>query len=151
MNPPVIREYKALKRDKREKIFERDGGACRTCGDNQYILEVHHISAYVEGGSERASNLVTLCRKCHKKFEGFDGLLRKVLSGKMTLEKFLEERKNLTRAYHNSAYRNGKKPKPVNIPCTADEHARITSTTSGAQRLAVLLRLCDDIDAVMKG
>lgn len=44
----------------------------------------------------------------------------------------------------------GVKSRPVNIPCTAEEHARITSTTSGAQRLAVLLKLCDDIDAVIK-
>ena len=51
------------------------------------------------------------------------------------------------------AHRPRKYPRGVNvvnvkIPLSADQHTRILETTSPEQRAAVLLNLCDEIDAV---
>lgn len=51
-------------------IREQDEYTCRNCarqggphGDVQ--LEVHHVVPLSKGGSNRASNLITLCEDCH--------------------------------------------------------------------------------------
>jgi len=44
----------------------RDGFKCRVCGaeDN---LQVHHIVPGSDGGTDRLSNVMTLCKSCHQK------------------------------------------------------------------------------------
>jgi len=66
----------------REKVVERDGYECQICGCNNerhqkeydHSLEVHHIQpARTFDDQEEAhdlSNLMTLCRVCHMKWEG---------------------------------------------------------------------------------
>lgn len=62
--------------ENREKVIERDCGKCIICGDSN--IEVHHIKArvqYRENGeilpeANKVENLVTLCRKHHKMYEG---------------------------------------------------------------------------------
>jgi hypothetical protein len=53
----------------RERVFERDGHACRNCGidldTGRSSLEAHFVVAPVHGGVVSADNLVTLCRDCH--------------------------------------------------------------------------------------
>lgn len=49
---------------KRERIIFRDGGQCKACGGRD-DLEVHHLT-YAHFGKERDSELLTLCKKCHK-------------------------------------------------------------------------------------
>lgn len=47
-------------------ILKRDGGKCFVCnGTNN--LEIHHIIFKKEGGLDDFYNLVTICRKCHRK------------------------------------------------------------------------------------
>jgi len=53
----------------RREILERDGYECQNC-TNQSNLCVHHIVPISEGGSESKSNLVTLCRRCHRAAHG---------------------------------------------------------------------------------
>jgi len=45
----------------------RDRNQCMNCGknDEQTKLDVHHIVPRGQGGSDRISNLVLLCRQCH--------------------------------------------------------------------------------------
>jgi len=47
-----------------EQIRERDGNQCAKCGSTR-DLDVHHRLLRSGGTDERASNRVTLCRKCH--------------------------------------------------------------------------------------
>lgn len=66
----------------KKKVRERDGNECRLCGENtksEYNLrpDIHHIthSKYwdVEEEHEKmnhSSNLISLCKKCHKRTEG---------------------------------------------------------------------------------
>lgn len=39
----------------------------------------------------------------------------------------------------------------IKVPLSEDQHTRIIMTTEPAQRAAVLLKLCDDIDAARAG
>lgn len=62
------------------RILYRDNFTCQDCGEflafqNEHGmrvpidvgLEVHHIIPVSEGGGDEPSNLVTLCKSCHKK------------------------------------------------------------------------------------
>ena len=52
----------------RKAVFYRDGYACQACGkttDEGAILRVHHIGFRVGDHSNRMSNLLTVCTKCH--------------------------------------------------------------------------------------
>lgn len=48
----------------RAAVLERDKRCCRKCGRREY-LDVHHIAARADGGSDDPENLITLCRVCH--------------------------------------------------------------------------------------
>lgn len=66
---------------KKNKILERDNYTCQICGDNQGIMQVHHITyRHCNGKAYNAwdSELITLCKDCHKHDDGdhknfFDG------------------------------------------------------------------------------
>ena len=52
---------------KRLEVMERDEFKCRTCGDHESTLNVHHCY-YSDGKSPweyESSSLVTLCEECH--------------------------------------------------------------------------------------
>ncbi len=48
----------------RRRVLKRDGGRCRCCSSRQRLM-VHHIRYRSKGGATRASNLITLCVRCH--------------------------------------------------------------------------------------
>lgn len=50
----------------REEVLIRDGYQCGNCGSPNN-LHVHHIVPLSKGGSNRLTNLRTLCEQCHKK------------------------------------------------------------------------------------
>jgi 5-methylcytosine-specific restriction endonuclease McrA len=49
----------------RKEILERDGWRCQKCGCSRN-LDVHHIRRRSALGDEAETNLITLCRECHK-------------------------------------------------------------------------------------
>ena len=49
----------------REYIFHRDKHTCQLCGKKDIPLQVHHIGYWKKDRSNRPSNLVSLCVKCH--------------------------------------------------------------------------------------
>lgn len=53
----------------RQIVLERDGYRCVNCGDGiqDSILQAHHIVPLSKGGSNKISNLATLCKDCHGK------------------------------------------------------------------------------------
>jgi hypothetical protein len=55
-----------IKPSVRRKIFERDNNQCRWCGTSEN-LTIDHIQPVSEGGTNRQSNLQTLCRSCNLK------------------------------------------------------------------------------------
>ncbi len=51
----------------RRRVLARDGHRCQAPGcTNTRFLEVHHITPRSQGGSNDASNLITLCSACHR-------------------------------------------------------------------------------------
>lgn len=61
---------------RRRGVYQRDSYKCKHCGKEggphgSAELHAHHIVPKSEGGSHDASNLVTLCRDCHKKTESY--------------------------------------------------------------------------------
>jgi hypothetical protein len=58
-------------RSKVEKVKERDNYRCQNCGQgrggaNNIQIHAHHIVPLKNGGSNKMSNLRTLCEDCHK-------------------------------------------------------------------------------------
>lgn len=52
----------------REAVFLRDNYTCKCCGrtiKDGAILHVHHVKYRSNGGTNRMSNLITVCEKCH--------------------------------------------------------------------------------------
>jgi 5-methylcytosine-specific restriction endonuclease McrA len=51
----------------RREVLARDGHRCRTAGcGGAHFLDVHHIKARADGGSNDPDNLITLCAACHR-------------------------------------------------------------------------------------
>ncbi len=48
----------------RKDILSRDGRQCVNCSA-QTNLEVHHVVPLHQGGTNRPTNLVTVCQSCH--------------------------------------------------------------------------------------
>lgn len=46
-------------------VFERDNYTCQVCGKKGKVLQTHHIVYKSLGGTNRASNLITICTDCH--------------------------------------------------------------------------------------
>ena len=51
--------------DVRYYVFDRDNYTCQVCKKKNKILQTHHIIYRSKGGSNRASNLITVCTDCH--------------------------------------------------------------------------------------
>jgi len=51
----------------RDAVLERDDYRCQGCGRNDVLFNVHHIQPLHSGGSNKMSNLITLCESCHKR------------------------------------------------------------------------------------
>jgi 5-methylcytosine-specific restriction endonuclease McrA len=51
----------------RRLVLKRDDYKCRICAASNTILDAHHIIPVVNHGPNWPTNLITLCRKCHKK------------------------------------------------------------------------------------
>lgn len=49
----------------REQVLERDNWSCRNCGEGSNLV-VHHIVPINSQGTNQVTNLVTLCRQCHR-------------------------------------------------------------------------------------
>lgn len=72
----------------RNHIFRRDNYTCQNCGKFHVIvndngiplpttdgqLDLHHKIPVSRGGTDEPSNLVTLCRKCHKQWHKENGV-----------------------------------------------------------------------------
>lgn len=73
-NPPASSRYASLLTDPRWRhlrlrILNRDGFACRACGEGDLQLHVHH-TGYIRGRAPwqyPAAMLVTLCAPCHNR------------------------------------------------------------------------------------
>lgn len=66
-------------KEQRKKCYKRDDYTCQKCNrkcvgrrdlnenNSDLLIQCHHVTPYSEGGSNKLSNLITLCVKCHTK------------------------------------------------------------------------------------
>jgi len=83
----------------RSEVLKRDNYTCQACGARGIIsddLEVHHIVPVSKGGEcLDPENLITLCKKCHRKtFRIGYGIFR----GQLSLKDFMVIRHEMTGA-----------------------------------------------------
>jgi N6-L-threonylcarbamoyladenine synthase len=76
--------------NERQYVLHRDNHTCQHCRgkSKDQILEVHHVESRQVGGN-RAENLITLCRTCHKKVSKGKFLLKVTLSNGFKGETFM--------------------------------------------------------------
>jgi hypothetical protein len=60
---------------RRKSVYQRDNYICQNCGrkggsSGDAELHAHHIVPKSKGGTHKPSNLVTVCKKCHKAIHG---------------------------------------------------------------------------------
>ena len=60
-------------KDTRKKVFERDNYTCQECGTRGGILHPHHLmpKAIFPELTFALSNIITLCRDCHKRTDTY--------------------------------------------------------------------------------
>lgn len=61
----------------REEVLIRDKYVCQKCGIDNVPFEVHHIINYLLTKDNSLDNLVTLCKRCHRKIEAMEMKLLK--------------------------------------------------------------------------
>jgi 5-methylcytosine-specific restriction endonuclease McrA len=64
--PQKAEGRKTLSVRKRFLVFKRDRYKCRMCGRSGLELEVDHVVAVAQGGTDRLDNLQTLCFDCNR-------------------------------------------------------------------------------------
>lgn len=68
----------------RSEVLKRDGRSCQmpNCGSKSR-LHVHHIQPWSKASSLRfeASNLITLCKKCHESITGKEHIYQSLFMG----------------------------------------------------------------------
>ena len=57
----------AISPEVKKRVYERDGGCCVLCG-RPGNPEAHYISR-AHGGLGVEQNVLTLCRKCHRRYD----------------------------------------------------------------------------------
>ena len=62
---PRIRNAPELYARLRSEVLSRDGWHCQKCGCSRN-LDVHHITRRSALGDDAETNLITLCRICHR-------------------------------------------------------------------------------------
>jgi len=60
--------YNNLSYKIKNQVKARDDYHCTNCGSENNLV-VHHVVAQRLGGSNELNNLVTVCKKCHRKIE----------------------------------------------------------------------------------
>jgi hypothetical protein len=63
---PVPAQRGAIPADVKQLVWNRDGGACRTCGSN-VELQFDHIIPVSVGGGSTEDNLQVLCGPCNRR------------------------------------------------------------------------------------
>ena len=116
----------------------RDGYQCAQCEKKNIRLDAHHIVWKEHGGKDTISNLLTLCRSCHRKVhkgklsldvEGVSGfedrIAQRTMQGKTYLYEKLSQIANFSKVfgYQTSEYR-----KALDLPKRHDVDALCVAT-----------------------
>lgn len=76
LNCNLAKHERDVSQSTKDYVKRRDGSKCVICSST-YKLEVDHIRALMNGGTNHTSNLATLCDDCHTKKTRLDKSLRR--------------------------------------------------------------------------
>lgn len=87
---------KPISKKLRFEVFKRDGFTCQYCGKSapEVILEVDHIEAVANGGTNDIMNLITSCRDCNRGKSKIKLTDNQTISKEKKQLELLQERKN---------------------------------------------------------
>ena len=85
------------------KIMKGKERICANCG-SEFNVQIHHIVPVSQGGGNKESNLVFLCRECHKKAHAYVGGWVKELGDysrvhRLTTQERMKELKERTKRF----------------------------------------------------
>ena len=78
-------------------VLARDNYTCQVCHQKHKKLNVHHLIYRSKGGSDRPSNLITVCADCHTTKNHQPGGI---------LYKWYQKRKQVTKSYSGATFMN---------------------------------------------
>ncbi len=63
-----MKHKQQIRENFRNEVFERDGFACKCCGESEGKLDAHHIvdRSKMPNGGYVKQNGITLCEPCHE-------------------------------------------------------------------------------------
>ena len=50
----------------RTECYLRDDYTCRKCHKKTKTPAAHHVVPFIQGGKDEITNLITVCKKCHR-------------------------------------------------------------------------------------
>ena len=74
----------------RLEVFQRDGFACRFCGDKESTLHAHHLQYNGQPWEANIEDVITLCDKCHSGCEITLKMVRRICDSNRGLLFFME-------------------------------------------------------------
>lgn len=79
----------AISPETKEKVWSRDGGRCVFCGTRFWVAPEAHFIPRSKGGLGIEQNILTLCRRCHDRFDNGKQYDREVM--REYFEDYLED------------------------------------------------------------
>ena len=79
MKRTVSETFRKARQEMRSRLIQ-----CHDCTD--YATELHHIVAIEDGGTDDMSNLMPLCRRCHKEYTSGQTIERNQLWAELSID-----------------------------------------------------------------
>jgi len=91
-----------------KQIFQEANSMCPFCAENDVTtLEIHHIKAIADGGSDEPNNLILTCANCHSKITNGTITKEEVYQKKLDLISRIGQHEKSSAPESNIVYLNG--------------------------------------------
>ena len=82
---------KSIWKNIRRLVLQRDNYTCKKCKIKQKILDVHHKKPWRFSKDDNSANLISLCRKCHRKEDSkLQDIAKKKREGRKVIPEYIE-------------------------------------------------------------
>jgi hypothetical protein len=114
---------------RRKSVYARDNYTCQNCGARggslgDAELQAHHVVPRLSGGTDKKTNLKTLCSECHKAVHG--NATAPTAGGSNTENQEEASFFELMQGYTETLHRRNKRKYGTKNPPYGDFHAKMT-------------------------